>query len=127
MNCRVPMLYLTMKQNQLKMLQILVVYLYAAFFCQSMGQMELYRVGEVCLACNSAGEQAVVKISNIFAINLSNTYFSFVEGRRYAPDTANPVTHQYSGNPIVTEAPNHLMCSASQIEKGDAISTPNTS
>ena len=77
----------------------------------------LYRVGEVCLACNSADERAVVKITNIFAINLNNTYFSFIEGRRYAPDTANPITHQYSGNPIVTEAPNHLMCLASQIER----------
>ncbi len=77
----------------------------------------LYRVGEVCLVCNSVGELAVVKICGIFAINLNNTYFSFIEGRRYAPDTVNPVTHQYSGNPVVAEVQNHLMCSASQIER----------
>ena len=77
----------------------------------------LYRVGEFCLICNSMGEQAVVKISDIFTISLNNTYFSFIKGHRYTPDAVNPVTHPYSGNPIVAEAQIQLMCSASQIER----------
>ena len=75
----------------------------------------LCRVGEVCLVYNSVGEQAVVKISDVFTVSISNTYSSF-KRRRYGPDTVNPVTHQYSGNPIVAEAQNNLICSVSQIE-----------
>ena len=70
----------------------------------------------MCLVYNSVGEQAGVKISDVFTVSISNTYSSFIKRRRYGPDTVNPVTHQYSGNPIVAEAQNYQICSVSKIE-----------
>ena len=61
----------------------------------------LYRVGEFCLVYNSVGEQAVLKISEIFAVSINNIYSSFIKGCKYAPDSVNPITHSYSGNPVV--------------------------
>lgn len=77
----------------------------------------LYRVGEFCLVCNCVGEQAIVKILDIFVISIDNTYHSFLKGCRYDLDSDNPTTHPYSGNPVVEEVQRHLMCSASQIER----------
>ena len=77
----------------------------------------LYRVGEFCLVINSVGEQAILKILDIFAVSINNTYHSFLKGCKYDVDSVNPITHPYSSNPVVADVQVHLICSASQIER----------
>lgn len=77
----------------------------------------LYRLGEFCLVSNSAGGQTVLKISEIFAVSINNTYSSFIKGCQYAPDSVNPMTHSHSGNPVVADVHCNLICTDSQLER----------
>ena len=79
----------------------------------------LYRVGEHCLATHN-DEDIVIKISDIFSLCFSGTYYSFFKGGIYLQDTISdqsPRIHTYSSNPILKYTANTGVLLVQQLKR----------
>jgi hypothetical protein len=78
----------------------------------------LYREGEFCIVMNSQGGRAVLKISEIFSLKISEVYNYFIKGYMYGPGDEEPLRiHPYSGNPVITDAHFTATCLVSQVQR----------